>query len=329
MWWRSEPHDLHRISDRISSLYVERTHVDRNDNAVVLVNKQRTVSVPAAFIAVMLLGPGVRITHQAVTLLGDSGTSICWVGEHGVRMYAAGLGPNRGTRLLTQQAWLVSRTKERLRVARAMYAMRFPDEDVAQLTMQQLRGREGARIKRLYKHHSQRTGVEWVRREYNHGDPFAAGDDVNRLLSAGNSCLYGICHAAINGIGASPGLGFIHTGSALSFVLDIADLYKADYSIPLAFDLAAAGKVDERDMRLSFRDRLTDGQLLKRIVSDVHRLILGENVRDEDTDRLTLWDDKDGAVPGGVDWSDDEAASEDWHHHVISGPEMPDAPTWH
>lgn len=328
MWWRAEPHDLHRVTDRVSSLYVERTHVDRDDNAVVLVNKERTVRVPAAFIAVLLLGPGTRVTHQAVTLLGDSGTSVCWVGEHGVRMYAAGLGPSRGARLLTQQAWLVSRVQERLGVARAMYALRFPDEDVSQLTMQQLRGREGARVKRLYKHHAQRTGVEWSHREYQHGDPFAAGDDVNRLLSAGNSCLYGICHAAITGIGASPGLGFIHTGSAMSFVLDIADLYKAEYTIPLAFDLAAAGHVDERDMRLAFRDQLTDGQLLKRIVADVHRLILGEQAQTDDADTMALWDDKLGAVPGGVDWSRHEDDDGPWRHQVVSGPELPDQPAW-
>lgn len=328
MWWRAEPHDLHRVTDRVSSLYVERTHIDRDENAVILVNKERTVRVPAALIAVLLLGPGTRITHPAVTLLGDSGTSVCWVGEHGVRMYAAGLGPSRGTRLLMRQAWLVSRVQERLGVARRMYAMRFPDEDVSRLTMQQLRGREGARIKRVYKQHSERTGVEWSQRRYRQGAPFSAGDDVNRLLSAGNACLYGVCHAAISGIGASPGLGFVHTGSALSFVLDVADLYKAEYTIPLAFDLAAKDRTDERDMRLSFRDRLTDGELLKRIVRDVHHLLLGEEPEGEDADLRALWDDKLGEVPGGVDWSRDDGAFGELRHEVVSGPELPERPGW-
>lgn len=328
MWWRAEPHDLHRVTDRVSSLYVERTHVDRDENAVVLVNKERTVRVPAAFIAVLLLGPGTRITHQAVNLLGDSGTSVCWVGEHGVRMYAAGLGPSRGSRLLMRQAWLVSREKERISVARQMYGMRFPDEDVANLTMQQLRGREGARIKRIYKHHADRTGVEWSQRKYRQGDPHAAGDDVNRLLSAGNACLYGVCHAAINGIGASPGLGFIHTGSAISFVLDVADLYKADCTIPLAFDLVADQRVEERDMRLAFRDKLSDGRLLRRIVRDVHMLLLGQEEPDQDDeDQRALWDEKQGTVPGGVDWSRDFNPQE-WTYTVVSGPELPDTPGW-
>lgn len=221
MWWLANPQDLHRVSDRVSTVYVEKCHVDRDDNAVVLVNRERTIRVPAAMIATMMLGPGTRVTYAAIALLANSGTATCWVGERGVRMYAAGLGPSRGAELLIRQAYLVTRTKERLGVARKMYGMRFPDEDVAALTMQQLRGREGARVKKLYREHSTRTGVPWNGRVYRPGQPFEAGDDVNRLLSAGHACLYAVCHAAIVGIGASPGLGFVHTGGATSFVLDI------------------------------------------------------------------------------------------------------------
>jgi CRISPR-associated protein Cas1 len=125
---------LHRVEDRLSTVYVERCHVDRDDNAVVLINRERTVRVPAALVATVLLGPGTRITSGAVRLLADSGTAICWVGERGVRMYAAGLGPSRGAELLMRQAYLVTRTKERLDVARQMYLMRFPDEEVSSLT---------------------------------------------------------------------------------------------------------------------------------------------------------------------------------------------------
>jgi CRISPR-associated protein Cas1 len=228
IWWKAHPLDLHRLEDRVSSVYVERSHVDRDENAVVIVNKRETVRVPAAMVAVMLLGPGTRLTHGAIALLADSGTTMCWVGEQGVRMYAAGLGPSRGAALLLRQAWLVTRPKERLAVARAMYQMRFPDEDVSGMTMQQLRGREGTRVRRIYQAHAKRTGVPWNGRVYRAGDAFAAGDDLNRLLSAANAALYGICHAVIVGLGVSPGLGFVHTGTAISFVLDIADLYKAE-----------------------------------------------------------------------------------------------------
>lgn len=202
MWWIADPLDLHRVEDRVSTVYVERCHVDRSDNAVIFVNRERTVRVPAAFIGAVLLGPGTRVTQAAVRLLADSGTSICWVGEHAVRMYAAGLGPSRGSQLIMRQAYLVTRIPERLRVARAMYAMRFPGEDVSAATMQQLRGREGARVKRIYRENAQRTGVPWDARRYKHGEP-GASDEVNLLLSMGNSCLYAACHAAIVGVGAS------------------------------------------------------------------------------------------------------------------------------
>ncbi|MFE9748807.1 type I-E CRISPR-associated endonuclease Cas1e [Saccharothrix saharensis] len=325
MWWQAHPHDLHRVVDRVSSLYVERTHVDRDDNAIVLINKERTVRVPAAMIAVVLLGPGTRITHAAMSLLGDSGTAVCWVGQHGVRMYASGQGASRGTHLLMRQAWLVTRTTERLSVARRMYAMRFPGEDTSGLTMQQLRGREGTRVKKLYQQHSQRTGVPWTRREYKAGDAFAAGDDVNRVLSAANSALYGICHAVIVGLGASPGLGFVHTGSATSFVMDIADLYKAELTIPLAFDLTAQSLVEERDARTALRDRIVETQLLHRIVRDVKHLLLPDGQEPIDRDHHELWDEELGAVSGGVNWSagTDVPLGE---HMVVIGPEIETPP---
>ncbi len=221
-----------------------------------------------------------------------------------------------------RQAYLVTRTRERLGVARRMYGKRFPDEDVSQATMQQLRGREGARVKKIYREHAARTGVEWNRREYTPGDAFAAGDDVNRLLSAGHSCLYGICHAAIVGIGASPALGFVHTGAATSFVLDIADLYKAEYTIPLAFDLAASGHLEERDIRTAFRDKVADGHLMARVVHDIKDLLLEEGTPDHDDDALHLWDEFDGHVPGGVNWAADLA--DQWDGDTVLGVTGPD-----
>lgn len=325
MWWLTDPQDLHRVSDRISSVYTERCHVDRDDNAVVLVNKERTVRVPAAMVATLLLGPGTRITTAAVRLLADSGTALCWVGEKGVRMYASGIGPSRGAQLLLRQAYLVTRTKDRLAVARRMYGMRFPGEDVSTLTMQQLRGREGARVKKIYRSHSTRTGVPWDGRLYRPGQPFEAGDDVNRLLSAGHSCLYGVCHAAIVGLGASPGLGFVHTGGATSFVLDIADLYKAEYTIPLAFDLVAKGLTSERDARTSFRDLVADGRLMTRIVQDIKTLLLDEGGEITDEDAHELWDETVGSVPGGVNWATSYADGLDTNSFVgITGPDLSD-----
>jgi CRISPR-associated protein Cas1 len=115
MWWLADPLDIHQVSDRVTTLYVERCHVDRAENAVVVVNKERTVRVPAAYIAALMLGPGTRITHGAIRLLADSGTSVTWVGESGVRMYAAGLGPARSGAIALRQAFLCRRPRETAR----------------------------------------------------------------------------------------------------------------------------------------------------------------------------------------------------------------------
>lgn len=325
-WWKATPQDVYRLEDRISSLYVERCHIDRDDNAIVLVNKARVVHVPASYLAVLLIGPGTRITHAAVTLLADSATALCWVGEQGVRLYAAGLGLARSSHLQLRQAWLVTRPKQRVAVARRMYDMRFPGENTNGLTLQQLRGREGTRIRKLYAHHSQRTGVPWTKREYKAGDAFAAGDDVNRLLSAANSALYGICHAVITGVGASPALGFVHTGSALSFVLDIADLYKAEFTIPLAFDLTAKGLTTERDARIALRDAIVNEKLLPRIVTDLKQLLVPEDEQHLDQDLHGLWDDGDTVVAGGRNYGTDLFSS-DQHIDVIPpAPQATDPP---
>lgn len=321
MWWLAEPLDLHRVSERLSTLYIERSHVDRAENAIVIVNKARTVRVPAGFVASVMLGPGTRVTHAAMRLLADSGTAVAWVGEHGVRMYAAGLGPSRGADLVMRQAYLVTRPVERLSVARRMYGMRFPGEDVSSATMQQLRGREGARVKRIYKAHSERTGVPWHRRTYRPGEAFEAGDDINRALSAAHACLYGACHAAVVGVGASPALGFVHTGGAMSFVLDVADLYKSEYSIPVAFDLVSAGITEEGDIRAGMRERFRDTKFMPRVVRDIVELLSDGIARPEDaTDAHSLWDEKQGTVAGGIDWSRIEGL--EGGYGVVSGPEV-------
>lgn len=306
MWWHADATGLHRVEDRVSTIYVERCHVDRDENAVVFVNRERTVRLPAAMIGAVLLGPGSRITHAAASLLGDSGSSLCWVGEHGVRTYAAGLGPARGAHVAQRQAHLVSHDEERLGVARDMFAMRFPGVDVSTATMQQLRGLEGARVKKLYRAESDRTGVPWQGRVYKPGDAFAAGDDVNRVLSAANTALYGACHAAVVGVGAVPALGFVHVGSALSFILDIADLYKAEYTIPLAFDLAAAGHTEESDARWALRDRFAETRFMGRVARDILRLLLGTEPATVE-DSHALWDESLGAVDGGRNWDADAA----------------------
>lgn len=319
MWWKAEASSLARVSDRISTVYVDQSVVGRNQNAVVLFDADGEIHVPAAMTAALLLGPGTRVTSGAMRLLADSGTTVCWVGENGVRMYAHAVSTAQTSRYMLRQAKLVSDPHKRLAVAREMYGMRFPGEDVSKMSLQQLRGREGVRVRRAYKLHSSRTGVPWEGRRYVPGQPYAAGDEVNRSLSALNACLYGVCHAATVGLGASAALGFVHSGSALSFVLDVADLYKAMTTIPTAFDLVQEGQIGEQNARLRFRQQVVEQDLMERVVDDIHTLLFGPEDRpapeqedqgdDEDQGVASLWDG-DGLVPGGRNYAGAEPETE-------------------
>lgn len=308
------PSELVRVSDRASFIYLERCTVHRDMNAITVTDENGVVHVPAASVGVLLFGPGTRVTHQAMMLMAESGATSVWVGEQGVRYYAHGRPLGRTSRFLEAQARLVSNRDSRLAVARTMYEMRFPGEDVSKLTMQQLRGREGARVRNSYRRHSERTGVEWSRRDYDPND-FAASDNVNQALSAATTCLYGVVHTVIVALGASPGLGFVHTGHDRSFVYDMADLYKAEFAIPVAFDIAAEQSEDvPGDTRRRLRDLIFANKLISRCADDLRRLLLPDDDHDEaqwEADVIYLWDDKGAAVSGGKSYGDVDASDFD------------------
>jgi CRISPR-associated protein Cas1 len=297
--------ELGRLSDRLSFLYVEHAIVDRESNAVTIWRADGIANVPAAMLACLLLGPGTRVTQAAVSLLAGSGCSVAWTGEEGVRMYAGAVTASTSSGLLQRQAALVSGQRSRLAVARAMYGMRFPGEELSGLTMQQLRGREGARVRAAYREHARQAGVSWDGRKYDPSD-WAGSDPVNQCLSAANSALYGICHAAVLHLGCSPGLGFVHTGHQLSFVYDIADLYKAQITIPAAFSVAAVGGGDLGGrVRRAVRDAIKAQRLLPRVAADIRRLLgaPAEDPEDDGPALARLWDGA-GTVPGGTGYGD-------------------------
>ena len=304
---KTELSELPRISDRVSFIYVEHAKISRIDSAITVSDYRGVVNIPVSMIGVLLLGPGTEISHRAMEILGDVGTSVIWVGERGVRHYAHGRSLAHSTRFLEKQAKLVSNKRSRLAVARKMYAMRFEDEDVSNLTMQQLRGREGSRIRKVYRNCSKKFNVKWEKRDYK-VDDFEDSDAVNQALSALNVSLYGVCHSVIIALGMSPGLGFVHTGHDKSFVYDIADLYKAEITIPLAFELASKYKEGDdigKLARLSLRDRMVDGKLMQKIVEDLQFLMDVPVDERLDIDSIELWDDKDTNAKYGISYKED------------------------
>ena len=307
----SKPIELTRAEDRISFLYLEHCTIGRDSNSLTATDDQGIMHIPSAALGVLMLGPGTRVTHQAMVVIADAGSTIVWVGENGVRYYAHGRPIGRSTRLLEQQAKLVSNRKTRLAVAREMYGMRFSGEDVESLNMQQLRGREGARVRSVYREWSKITGVEWSRREYR-PDDFSDGTPINQALSAAHSCLYGVVHAVIVSLGMSPGLGFVHTGHDRAFVYDIADLYKADITIPIAFTVISelGTEVDTQTLsttvRRRVRDRIREEKVISRCVKDL-KLLMKEPLENEEFGEvIELWDYSRGTIKGGTNYSSGE-----------------------
>lgn len=302
----TSPRELTRVADRLSFVYLERCTVHRDANAITAEDAEGTRHIPSAAIGTLLLGPGTRVTHQAMSVLGECGAGVVWVGEQGVRFYAGGRALTRSSALVEAQAAAWANRRTRLAVARAMYGMRFPDEDPSGHTRQELLGMEGRRLKECYRAESARTGVPWHGRHYTPGD-FASGDAPNQAITAAAQCMYGITHAVVAALGCSPGLGFVHSGHELSFVLDVADLYKTHIGIPAAFEAAAEGveEVGSRTRR-ALRDRVNETGLLDRCVRDIKQLLGPHTARDTagdeqhgDRDRVTLQSDRDTHIEAG------------------------------
>jgi CRISPR-associated protein Cas1 len=301
-------HVLPKFRDGWSYLYVEHCRIDQEGLAVAIHDTTGKVPVPCANLALLMLGPGVSITHAAVSVLSDHGCLVGWCGEEGVRFYAVGMGKTRSAANLLHQARMWADTQLHMKVVRRLYELRFSEKLDPTLTLRQIRGMEGIRVRGAYAEAARETGVQWSGRSYR-PDKWSGSDPVNRALSTANSCLYGICHAAIVSAGFSPALGFIHTGQMLSFVYDIADLYKTEVTIPVAFRAAAEGRDElERRVRQTCRDTFVSTRILERIIPDIQTSLAipakGAASDGERFDQATftpgwLWDPEEGLVEGG------------------------------
>ncbi len=263
------------IRERISVIFIEYGEIDVLDGAFVVIDVSGVrTHIPVGGVACIMLEPGTRVSHRAVALAARVGTLLVWVGEAGVRLYASGQpGGARSDRLL-YQARLALDENLRLKVARKMYALRFGEEPPARRSVDQLRGIEGARVRRIYQLLAKKYGIEWKGRDYDAKD-WDSADIANRCLSAATACLYGVTEAAVLAAGYAPAVGFIHTGKPLSFVYDIADVYKFETVVPIAFKVAAAhtGGNFERAVRLGCRDAFRQTKLLDRIIPDIEEIL--------------------------------------------------------
>ncbi len=282
---------LPKIRDSLSYLYIEQGIIEQDDKSISVFDDTGKTQIPIASIALLMLGPGTKISHAAIKTTAESGCLIAWTGEESVRFYATGSGKTRSAENLILQAKLVSNDKTRTEIAKKMYQKRFPEQLPENVTIDQLRGKEGVRVRGIYEKEMEKYGAVWKGRNYDRKN-WKNSDEFNKAIGAANACLYGVCHSAIVALGLSPALGFIHYGKQLSFVYDIGDLYKAEITIPIAIEIAInKPKELERVIRLRLRDEFKKQKILARIVEDIQDLIGFENT-------FTKNFDIDPAAPG-------------------------------
>ena len=285
-------HLLPKLRDSLTYLYVEHAVLERRDGALLVLQETGKTAVPVANLCLLILGPGTNVTHAAIKLLAENGCSVLWTGEDMEHFYAQGLGETRRAYHLLHQSELVSNPESRLKVVFRMYEKRFGRSLDPSWTLDQIQGFEGVRMRTTYKEASRKYGVAWNGRNYDRQD-WNNADPVNRALSSGNALLNGLCHAAIVSGGYSPALGFIHTGRQLSFVYDVADLYKARFTIPIAFETCAeSSTIDvEKRARQACRDRFREEKLLHQILPDIDGLLqISEDYMNEaDPSAPTPW----------------------------------------
>ncbi len=266
---------LPRAEDSLSFLFLDAVRVVQDKTGVCArVGTEGggdRVYLPTAALSCVLLGPGTSITQPALSTLARHGTTVICAGSGAVRAYSGIQPSSLTTHWLERQARAWADDDQRLAVATRLYRRRFGDSVPPGASLAQLRGVEGQRVKTLYKLLADKHRITRFRRNYD-PDAWDAQDPVNMALSAANVCLYGVVHSAVLAIGCSPALGFIHSGTQHAFVYDIADLYKAEISIPLAFELHDSAR-PEIDVRRKLRDKFRLFRLLPRIVSDIQHVL--------------------------------------------------------
>ena len=236
--------------------------------------------IPFQQVSVILAGPGVALTHDALRLLARHGTGFVAVGEGATRLYASmPFGPDDSA-LARRQAALWADPKERIRVALRMYDRRL-GERLPQRDLNAMRGIEGARAKAMYARLAAQYGVEWRGRRYDRDEPEAA-DFANQAINHAASAVSAAAMVAVATVGAIPQLGFIHEDSGMSFALDIADLFRDSVVLPVAFACARDAHQGheepiERRVRRSVATALRKGRVIPAMIDTIKELLGGND----------------------------------------------------
>lgn len=262
------------IKDLNSMIFIGMGQIDVKDGAFVVIDKNgERMHIPVGSVVCIMLEPGTRVSHAAVKLAAITGTLLIWVGEAGVRVYSVGQPGGARSDHLLYQAKLALDENLRLKVVRKMFEMRFGEPAPERRSVEQLRGIEGARVRKTYQILAKQHNIEWHGRRYDPKD-WNKGDIINQCISAATACLYGVTEAAILAAGYAPAIGFIHSGKPLSFVYDIADILKFDSVVPLAFKIASTKTyAPDKDVRIACRELFRTDRVLKKLIPMIEEVL--------------------------------------------------------
>jgi CRISPR-associated protein Cas1 len=263
------------VRDKYPFIYLERGRLEIDDSSVKWIDGDcNVVPIPVATINTLLLGPGTTVTHDAIKTATTANCAISWVGEDSLLFYAAGFLPTADTRNLKRQLELATDEVRALNVAKWLFSKRFPDANLEGKSVNSMMGMEGNRVRTLYQQKAEQYGVGWKGRQFIPGN-FEVSDLTNQILTSTNAALYGILCSAVHSMGYSPHIGFIHSGSPLPFIYDIADLYKEELCIDLAFYLTRemAGRYDKHKVSEEFRKRVIKYDLLTQVSVDINDMM--------------------------------------------------------
>ena len=264
---------LAAAKDRWTPIYLEHGRLEIDDASVIWIGADgNCCPIPVATVSALILGPGTTITHASIKVAAQCNCPIFWLGEDGLRFYAYGITPNHDNSMARTHAEAWAAKRKRNEVARRMFRYRFPEVPNEGLTINQLRGKEGLRVQRIYKELAQQYGVTWKGRNYSSSN-WSLADNVNRAISAATASHYAITAAVCCSMGYIPQLGFIHQAGTLPFIYDIADLYKHEISWPAAFEAISLDSEDDGSLvRKILKRNIEKTRMLQRMPAEVKAL---------------------------------------------------------
>ena len=261
--------------DRWTPVYLEHGRIEVDDSAIKWISAKEgegVCPIPVATVSALVLGPGTTVTHAAVKAAAQCNCPLFWLGEDGLRFYAFGITPNHDNSMARKHAEAWAAPRKRNEVARRMFRYRFPDVPTGGVTIDQLRGMEGKRVKQIYADLGSKYGVTWRGRNYSPSN-WNLADNINRAISAATASHYALTATVCLSMGFIPQLGFVHKAGTLPFIYDIADLYKHEVSWPAAFEAIAMDPDDDGTLvRKILKRNVEQTRMLQRAPKEVKAL---------------------------------------------------------